>query len=116
MDQLAVHSSALSRRAFVGRLAAVAGALGASLLAACQSAAPAPAAPTSAAVKPAAPTQAAAAPAAATPPAAAPAAKPTAAAAAAPEKLGSQLIGKLEGPEIMVSAGRPAKLVEAPML
>src|SRR5437867_414488 len=33
MDQLAVHSSALSRRAFVGRLAAVAGALGAPLLA-----------------------------------------------------------------------------------
>ncbi|MCA1648181.1 MAG: ABC transporter substrate-binding protein [Chloroflexi bacterium] len=86
-------------------------------------AAPSPAAPTSAAAKPAAttaPAQAAAtsAPAqAAATSAPAAAAKPTAApAAAGQEKLGSQLIGKLEGPEIMVSAGRPAKLAEAPIL
>jgi peptide/nickel transport system substrate-binding protein len=117
MDQHTVHSSALSRRAFVGRLAAVAGALGASLLAACQPASPTAPAPTAAGAKPAAPTSAPAQAGATSAPAAA--AKPTAAAApaaAAPEKLGSQLIGKLEGPEIMVNAGRPAKLAEAPML
>jgi peptide/nickel transport system substrate-binding protein len=125
MDQHILHSSVLSRRAFVGRLAAIGGALGASLVAACQPAAPA-AAPTAAAAKPAAttaPAQGAAtsAPAqsaaATTAPAAAKA--PTAAAAAGQagqEKLGSQLIGKLEGPEIMVNAARPAKLGEAPML
>src|SRR6267378_1255002 len=125
MDQPILHSSLLSRRAFVGRLAAIGGALGASLLAACQPAAPA-VAPTSSAAKPAAPaatsapaqgaaTSAPAQAAATTAPAAAKA--PTAApAAAGQEKLGSQLIGKLEGPEIMVNAGRPAKLGEAPML
>jgi len=117
----------LTRRAFVGRFTALAGgALGASLLAACQSATPTSAPATSTpAAKPgpttasapatAAPTTAAAP--AAPPPTTAPAVATTApAAGAAPEKIGAQLIGKLEGPEIMADAARPAKLSEAPML
>jgi peptide/nickel transport system substrate-binding protein len=109
-------ASKLSRRAFVVRLAAVGGlaATGSSLLAACGQGAPPAAAPTAAGQAPAqaAPTTAPAAG------AATPAAGATAAAqpAAAEPKLGSQLIGKLEGPTIMGDAPRPAKLAEAPML
>jgi len=109
-----------SRRSF---LRASLGVVGVSLLAACAPAPPA-AKPTEAA-KPAAPA-ATAAPAAAATTAPAAAAKPAEAAkpaAAAPaaaakpdEKLGAQLIGKWEGPELLMDAKRPAKLGEAPML
>jgi peptide/nickel transport system substrate-binding protein len=106
-----LNHARLSRRAFVGRCALLAGgSLAASLLAACQPSAPS--APAAATAPPAAPPPAA-------PTAAGAAAKPTAAAApvqAGSEKIGSQLIGKLEGPEILADAKRPAKLAEAPML
>src|SRR5687768_12261155 len=94
----------LTRRAFLHGglgLAAV------GLIAACTSAPPAP--PSSGA--PAAPP----APAAPAPAAGAPAAAPAAAAATKPEdKIGKNLIGKLEGPEILPDAKRPDKLGEAP--
>jgi len=114
----------LSRRTF---LRVGLGVAGVSLLAACAPTPPAtkpaepakPAAP-AATTAPAKPAEAAkpAAPAATTAPAAA--AKPAEAAkpaAGKPEaKLGAQLIGKIEGPEIQKEAKRPAKLGEAPML
>ena len=126
----------VSRRGF---LKVGLGMAGVSLLSACAPAAPAakPAAP-AATAKPAAPAAtappAAAKPAeAAKPAAAAPTAAPAAAAkpaeaakpaAAAPaaasgkpeSKLGAQLVGKIEGPELQKDAKRPAKLGEAPML
>jgi peptide/nickel transport system substrate-binding protein len=125
----------VSRRAFIGQAAL--GLAGVSLLAACGQSAPAakPAEapkPTEAA-KPA--TTAPAAGAATAPAAAKPAdaAKPAAGATTAPAAaakpadaakpaakpdapLGSQLIGKLEGPTVQPDATRPAKLGEAPML
>lgn len=119
MDQVSAGWPGVSRRAFIGRFAVVAGALGASLMAACQSAAPTASAPTAASKTGApAPTTAAPKPTTVATTAPARAAAPTAAASASavPEKLGAQLIGKLEGPEIMASAPRPAKLAEAPML
>ncbi|MFN8525529.1 MAG: ABC transporter substrate-binding protein [Chloroflexota bacterium] len=59
----------------------------------------------------------AAAPAQPAPAAAAPAQPaPAAAAKAEPPKIGKQLIGKLEGPEVLPEAKRPDKLAEAPML
>ncbi len=124
----------ISRRGFL-RLGL--GVAGVSLLAACAPAAPAtkpaepakPAAPAATTAPAAAAPAAPAAPAATAAPAAAPAAaakpaeaaKPAAAAPAAasgkPEaKLGAQLIGKIEGPEIQKDSKRPAKLGEAPML
>jgi len=127
-----VSAQGVSRRSF---LKVGIGIAGIGLLAACAPAAPAtkpepakPAAPTQPAA--AAPTTAAAPAAAkpteaAKPAAAAPATAPTAAPAAAPAKpasgkpeakLGAQLIGKIEGPEIMKESKRPAKLGEAPML
>src|SRR6476659_8494493 len=90
----------LSRRGF---LRLTMGAAGVSLLAACAPAAPA-----------AKPTEAPAKPAEAAKPAAP--AKPAAAAGKPTEKLGSNLIFKVEGAEIMPDAKRPAKLGEAPML
>ena len=115
----------LSRRTF---LRVGLGVAGVSLLAACAPTPPAakpaepakPAAPAATtapakpaeAAKPAADANPTAAPAAAAKPAEA--AKP---AAGKPEaKLGAQLIGKIEGPEIQKEAKRPAKLGEAPML
>jgi peptide/nickel transport system substrate-binding protein len=114
------------------------GIAGVSLLAACSPSAPsapsAPAAKPTDAAKPTAPAAGAAtAPAATTAPAAGAPAAPTAAAkpadavkpaagtpaaAAKPgdQKLGSQLIGQWEGPELLMDAKRPAKLGEAPML
>ena len=100
------------------------GVVGVSLLAACAPAAPAqptaePAKPAEAA-KPAAPaptTAPAPAPAAAAKPAEAP--KPAAPAAAKPAepKLGAQLIGKLEGPTIILDAAQfPKSFKEAPAL
>ena len=122
----------LSRRVF---LQGALGVAGVSLLSACAPTAPAakpaetkpaaPAATTSpaAAAKPAESKPAAAAPAAApaAPAKPAEAAKPAAAAPAAAakpaeQKIGSQLIGKWEGPTIQPEAKRPAKLGEAPML
>jgi peptide/nickel transport system substrate-binding protein len=123
----------LSRRAFMqGTL----GVVGVSLLSACAPQAPAakpvetkPAAPAAttapaAEAKPAAPAAAAPTTAAVAAPAAAPAAaakpaeaaKPAAAGKPGESKLGSQLIGKWEGPELLQEAKRPAKLGEAPML
>jgi peptide/nickel transport system substrate-binding protein len=121
----------LSRRVF---LRVGLGMAGVGLLSACAPAAPAtkpaetkPAAPaaTTAPAAAAKPTEApkpteAAKPAAAAPTTAPAAAKPTEAAKPAasgkPEsKLGAQLIGKIEGPELQESK-RPAKLGEAPML
>ena len=128
----------MSRRALLRTGTGVlVGISGVSLLAACAPSAPAtkpaeskPAEP----AKPAAPaaTTAPAAPAATAAPAAAKpaeAAKPAApAATAAPAaaakpaakaeepKIGKQLIGKLEGPEVLPDAKRPEKLGEAPML
>src|SRR5262245_51324726 len=75
-------------------------------------------------VKPAEPTKPAEAPKAAAPPTAQPAptsappiAAPTTAAAKPAAKLGEQLIGKLEGPEIIVDQARiPKRFNEAPML
>jgi peptide/nickel transport system substrate-binding protein len=119
----------LSRRSFL-RLGLI-GVGGVGLLAACAPQAPAtkpaeapPAAPTAAAPAAtsapaaAAPTTAPAKPAEAKPevkPTGA-AAKPEAKPAAAAEKPGRHMIGKLEGPEILANASRPAKLGEAPML
>jgi peptide/nickel transport system substrate-binding protein len=119
----------LSRRSF---LRATLGVVGVSLLAACAPAAPA-AKPADApkpgeAAKPAAPAATSAPAAAATTSAAAKpaeAAKPAAGATASPaaaakpagdQKLGAALIGKWEGPELLMEAKRPAKLGEAPML
>ena len=89
------------------------------LLAACG--VQAPPSPPSATAKPAEPTKPAEAPKAAAPttaPAAAPTtAAPTTAAAKPAAKLGEQLVGKLEGPEIIVDPARiPKKFNEAPML
>ena len=118
----------LSRRVF---LRAGLGVMGVSLLAACAPAAPAtkpaepaaPAATTAPAAAPAKPAETKpAAPAAAAPAKPAEPAKPAAPAAPAAagkpgdQKLGAQLIGKWEGPEILMEAKRPAKLGEAPML
>jgi peptide/nickel transport system substrate-binding protein len=107
---------------------------GVGLLAACGPQAPAAkpadapkvdAKPTQAAVAPTAAPTAGTAPTTVTAKPAAPAAeaKPTAAAAAKPagqpaavEGPGRHMIGKLEGPELLVGAQRPAKLAEAPML
>ncbi len=110
----------LSRRAFI-RVGV--GMAGVGLLAAC---APQPPATKPEPAKPAGDAKPAteAKPAAAAPTQAPAAAKPAEAAkpAAQPasgkpeEKLGAQLIGKIEGPEIMPEAKRPAKLAEAPML
>jgi peptide/nickel transport system substrate-binding protein len=115
----------LSRRGF---LRVGLGVAGVGLLSACAPSAPAtkpapaataaPAATTApAAAKPAEAAKPAA-PAATTAPAAA--AKPAEAAkpaAGKPEsKLGAQLVGKVEGPELQKDAKRPAKLGEAPML
>jgi peptide/nickel transport system substrate-binding protein len=113
----------LSRREF---LHAGVGAMGLGLLAACAPQAPAPA-PTAAPAKPAeAPKPAEAAKPAAAAPTAAPAAKPAEAAkpaapapAAKAEKpqLGSQLIGKLEGPEVVTDPAQfPKSFKEAPAL
>ena len=98
------------------------GVVGVSLLAACAPAAPAQ--PTAAPAKPAEPAKPAApapttapAPAAAAKPAEAP--KPAAPAAAKPAepKLGAQLIGKLEGPTIILDAAQfPKSFKEAPAL
>jgi peptide/nickel transport system substrate-binding protein len=111
----------LSRRTFLHVGLATAGL---SLLGACAPAAPAtkpveskPAAPTSAAAQPVAeskPTAPAAQPAA---PAAQPTtpAKPAATAAPAEPKMGSNLVGKLEGPEVLPDAKRPPKLGESPV-
>ncbi|MCC7369642.1 MAG: ABC transporter substrate-binding protein [Chloroflexi bacterium] len=124
----------VSRRGFLRVGLSIAGV---GLLAACAPAAPAtkpaetkPAAP-AATTAPAAPAAAAkpteapkpavaaptAAPAAAAKPAEAtkPAAAPAAASGKPESKLGAQLVGKIEGPEIQESR-RPAKLGEAPML
>ena len=122
--------SRISRRALVQR--ALFGLAGFGLLAACAPAAPA-AKPTEAPAAPAKPAEAArpaeaAKPAAAAP--AAPAAAPTVAPAAAAKPAeaakpaakapdanpGRQYIGKLEGPDVVPNAPRPAKLGEAPML
>ncbi|MCC7369643.1 MAG: ABC transporter substrate-binding protein [Chloroflexi bacterium] len=121
----------LTRRGFLRVGLSVAGV---SLLAACAPAAPAtkpaetkpaapaattaPAAPAAAAKPTEAAKPAAAAPAAAAKPteAAKPAAAPPAASGKPEAKLGSQLIGKVEGPEIQPEAKRPAKLGESPML
>jgi peptide/nickel transport system substrate-binding protein len=123
----------MSRRTF---LHISLGLAGVGLLAACAPAAPAakpaekapeaakpaaPAATTAAAVaakpadaaKPAEAAKPTAVPAAAKP---ADAAKPAAAGKPGEPKLGAQLIGKWEGPEILAEAKRPAKLGEAPML
>jgi ABC-type transport system substrate-binding protein len=120
----------LSRRALLrAGSVIIVGASGVSLLAACAPAAPA-AKPTEVAkpaeaAKPAAPAAttapaaaAPAAPAATTAPAAAakPSEAPKPAAKAEEPKLGKQLIGKLEGPEVLPDARRPEKLAEAPML
>jgi peptide/nickel transport system substrate-binding protein len=113
----------ITRRVFLVRGAI--GLTGVSLLAACGQ--PAPASKPAEAPKPADSKPAAAAPAAAgatTAPAkpteaAKPAADARTGAAAKPASeggLGSQLIGKLEGPEVQPDAKRPAKLGEAPML
>jgi peptide/nickel transport system substrate-binding protein len=120
----------LSRRGF---LRVGLGVAGVSLLAACAPTAPAtkpaetkPAAP-AATAPPSAAKPAESKPAEAAKPAAPAAAKPADAAkpaAAAPpaasgkpdSKLGAQLIGKIEGPEIQQESKRPAKLGEAPML
>ena len=128
--------SRVSRRAL---LLTAMGTVGTGLLGACAPQAPSPG-PTSAPAKPAEPakpTEAAkpaaasvtsapvAAPPAATQPSApalapttvaAKPAAPTPAPAAKQPALGSQLIGKLEGPTIQPEAKRPAKLGEAPML
>ena len=98
----------LSRREFLRQGSGVVGFVG--LLSACapQTPAPAPAKP-AATTAPAAAGAPGLATAVATPAAAKPVAK-----AEAP--LGSQLIGKLEGPEILVDAPRPAQLKQAPML
>src|SRR5688572_11851454 len=124
------------RRAFLQMAALTAGSIG---LAACQAAppaapakpaepakpaapaattAPAAAAPAAAPAKPAEAPPAAAKPAEPKPAAAAPTAPPAAPAAAKPAepKIGASLIGKLEGPDVLPEAKRPAKLGEAPML
>lgn len=88
----------LSRRHFL-RLGA-GGLAAASLLAACGGQPPVPTVPVASTVVPAATTVASTA---ASP-------RPTSGA------LGSQLIGKLEGPEVLVNAPRPANLKQAPML
>src|SRR5689334_21484774 len=115
----------LSRRAFLNVGVTVAGV---GLLAACAPSAPPAAKPADSGAAAPKPTEAAkpAAPAATTAPAAAAkpadAAKPATGAAPAAagkpgdQKLGDQLIGKWEGPEILPDAKRPAKLGEAPML
>jgi peptide/nickel transport system substrate-binding protein len=108
----------LSRREFLRIGSTVLGAAGVSLLAACAPQTPAPA-PTAAPAKPADAPKPTAAPAAAAPAKPAEPAKPADTAKPAPKAdapLGSQLIGKLEGPEILPDAKRPAKLAEAPML
>jgi len=116
-----------SRRGF---LRTGVGVVGVGLLAACAPATPAakPAAPAATSAPAAAGSPAAAGAPAASPAAGAPAAaKPAAGAPAAPAGaaaskpaaqggLGSQFIGKWEGPEILLEAKRPAKLGEAPML
>ena len=106
------QSKKLSRREF---LQVTAGAAGAAALAAC-----APqATPTPAPTQPPAAPAATKAPEATKPPAptTAPAAAPTKPAATAAPKIGAQLIGKLEGPEIIRDVGQyPKKLSEAPML
>jgi peptide/nickel transport system substrate-binding protein len=113
----------VSRRAFLEQAAL--GLAGVSLLAACGQQAPAakpaeapkpdakPTAPASGQAAPAAPAAQAGATSAPAKPAEAakPAGKP-----AADAPLGSQLIGKLEGPEVQPDAKRPSKLGEAPML
>ncbi|MFN8524083.1 MAG: ABC transporter substrate-binding protein [Chloroflexota bacterium] len=115
----------LSRRMLVFQGLGVAGV---SLVAACAPQPAAPPTPARPATEPAKPT---AAPAAAAP-TAAPAAAPTSAPAAAkpaeakpaeakpagkPDaRLGAQLIGKIEGPEVLKNARRPPKLGESPML
>src|SRR5512136_344643 len=105
------RSRKLSRREF---LQVTAGAAGAAALAACvPQATPTPA-----------PTQPPAAPAAKVPeatkppaPTAAPTVAPTKPAATAAPKIGAQLIGKLEGPEIIRDTAKyPKKFAEAPML
>ncbi len=125
MDGLERNGSKLSRRAFVARLAAIGGlaAAGSSLLAACGGAASpagpagAPTAGSAATSAPPAAAPATTAPAAATSaPAAATAAPAVAGKPTAEPQLGAQLIGKLEGPELLPDAPRPAKLAEAPML
>jgi len=108
----------LTRRQF---LTASGAAIGTAALAACTAPAPAPtavpaapAAPTSA---PVAPTAAAAAPTAVPPTAVPPTAIPPTAVPEAAPALGAELIGKLEGPEIILDAAKyPAKFAEAPML
>jgi peptide/nickel transport system substrate-binding protein len=96
----------LSRREFLRAGAGgLVGMAGLTLLAACQPQAPAP---------PGQPTTAPAAPAAGA--TAAPAAAKPAAPAKPETKIGANLIGKLEGPEILPDARRPPKLGEAPML
>lgn len=103
----------LTRRQFLGASGA---AIGTAALAACTTPAPtaAPAAPTAA---PAAATAAPAAPTAVPPTAVPPTAVPPTAVPEAAPALGSTLIGKLEGPEIILDAAKyPAKFAEAPML
>lgn len=106
------HLRVLSRRQFLrATTGGLAGVVAASLLAAC---APQPPPPPPTAAPPEAPKgkpaeAAATAAAPAKPAEAKPAAKPE-------EKIGKQLIGKLEGPEILPDAKRPDKLSEAPML
>ncbi|HYU17283.1 MAG TPA: twin-arginine translocation signal domain-containing protein, partial [Chloroflexota bacterium] len=106
------HLRVLSRRQFLrATTGGLAGVVAASLLAAC---APQPPPPPPTAAPPEAPKgkpaeAAATAAGPAKPAEAKPAAKPE-------EKIGKQLIGKLEGPEILPDAKRPDKLAEAPML
>lgn len=93
---------ALSRREFL-RFSALA--TGAAALAACTPAPPP--SPTSGPASPASPTSGAAAPAAPT----------TAAAPAKPQAMGAQLVGKLEGPEIIRDVSKfPKSFKEAPQL
>jgi len=129
-----LESIGLTRRTF---LRAGLGAIGVSLLAACAPQAPAtkPAEPAKPAdstpAKPAAPAATTAPAPAAAAPTTAPAAKPAAeakpaattapakpvAAAKPDEQIGKHLIGKLEGPEIVVDAAKwPKSFKEAPML
>ncbi|MGE3912841.1 MAG: ABC transporter substrate-binding protein, partial [Chloroflexota bacterium] len=121
----------ISRRVLIFRgTQGLLGLTGLSLAAACSQPAAAPAPPKAApatsapaAAKPAAAAPAAAAKptaapaAAAAKPATAPAAKPAAAAKPAEPKLGANLIGKLEGPEVLADAAQiPKAFKEAPML
>ena len=110
-----------SRRLFLKRgMVGLAATVSVGLLSACAPAAPAakPVESKPAETKPAAPasTTAPAAAAPAKPAESKPAESAKPAAKAEEPKIGKQLIGKLEGPEVLRDAKRPARLAEAPML